>query len=99
MNKKVALIYPYFLTNTKTPVLFSPLGIASLASQIKALNIETKQFDCTFADFDEIIKEIIAFNPAIIGIYIMTTFFIWLLPNTSQTFDIGRAWYTLGCSK
>ena len=73
MNKKVALIYPYFLTDSSIHILFQPLGIASLASQIKVYDIEVRQFDCTFEEFNNIIDKIILFNPSIIGIYIMTT--------------------------
>ena len=45
---KVALVFPYFRTKAQTEMLFSPLGVASLAAQLRLRGIETSIFDCTF---------------------------------------------------
>jgi anaerobic magnesium-protoporphyrin IX monomethyl ester cyclase len=70
---KVALVFPYFRTKVPTEMLFSPLGMASLAAQLRLLSIETGIFDCTFKTIDQINEEILAFCPDIIGIYSMIT--------------------------
>jgi anaerobic magnesium-protoporphyrin IX monomethyl ester cyclase len=70
---RVALVYPYFRTRSATELLFPPLGIASLASQLHALGIETKIFDCTFATFEEIQNKLKSYQPDILGIYTMVT--------------------------
>ena len=77
---KVALVFPYFRTKAPTEMLFSPLGVASLAAQLRQRGIETRIFDCTFKTFDQIKREIIAFHPEILGIYSMIT----LSRNTFQ---------------
>jgi anaerobic magnesium-protoporphyrin IX monomethyl ester cyclase len=73
MGKKVALVYPYFMTSALDHILFQPLGIAWLASQLRGIDIEARQFDCTFETFDGVVSEIVQYNPAVVGIYIMTT--------------------------
>jgi anaerobic magnesium-protoporphyrin IX monomethyl ester cyclase len=70
---RVALIYPYFRTRSATELLFPPLGVASLASQLHALGIETKIFDCTFETFEDIQKNLTSYQPDIVGIYSMVT--------------------------
>ncbi len=73
MNLKTALVYPYFLTKAPDHILFHPLGIASLSSQLKECGADSRQFDCTFEDFDAVTGRIVSLDPAIVGIYIMAT--------------------------
>jgi anaerobic magnesium-protoporphyrin IX monomethyl ester cyclase len=70
---RVALVYPYFRTRSATELLFPPLGIASLASQLHVLGIETKIFDCTFETFEGIQEKLTSYQPDIVGIYSMVT--------------------------
>jgi anaerobic magnesium-protoporphyrin IX monomethyl ester cyclase len=70
---KVALVFPYFRTKAPTETLFSPLGVASLAAQLRQRGIETCIFDCTFKTYEQIKREILAFHPEIVGIYSMIT--------------------------
>jgi radical SAM superfamily enzyme YgiQ (UPF0313 family) len=65
---KVALIFPYFRTKSSTEMLFPPLGIASLLAQLNRRHIETRIFDCTFQTFSRVAKELIAYQPDIVGI-------------------------------
>ena len=37
---RVALVFPYFRTKALTEMLFPPLGVASLSSQLKILGIK-----------------------------------------------------------
>jgi anaerobic magnesium-protoporphyrin IX monomethyl ester cyclase len=83
----VALVYPYFRTRSATELLFPPLGLASLASQLHLLGIETKIFDCTFATFEEIQNKLFSFKPDIVGIYSMVT----LSRNTFRLAGMVRA--------
>ena len=89
---KVALIYPYFRTKAPTELLFTPLGIASLASQLHELGIEAKVFDCTFSTFDGIQESLKDYQPDIIGIYSMIT----LSRNTFQIADMIRTTFPEG---
>jgi anaerobic magnesium-protoporphyrin IX monomethyl ester cyclase len=70
---RVALVYPYFRTRSPTELLFPPLGIACLASQLHRLGIETKIFDCTFDTFEGIREKLDTYQPDIAGIYSMVT--------------------------
>lgn len=70
---KVALIYPYFRTLSPNEILFPPLGIAYLTSQLRKRDIETKIIDCTFQTFSQIEKAMNAYQPDIVGIYSMIT--------------------------
>jgi anaerobic magnesium-protoporphyrin IX monomethyl ester cyclase len=70
---RVALVYPYFRTHSPSELLFPPLGAASLASQLHALGIEARIFDCTFKTFAEIHQELGSYQPDIVGIYSMVT--------------------------
>jgi Fe-S oxidoreductase len=83
---RVALVYPYFRTRSATELLFPPLGAASLASQLHALGIETKIFDCTFESFGGIQKKLRAYQPDIVGIYSMVT----LSRNTFRIAEMVR---------
>ncbi len=73
MSGPVALIYPYFRTKAPNQQLFPPLGIASLASQMKELGIEVRQHDCTFRAPGEVVAEVAALGAEIVGIYVMAT--------------------------
>ena len=84
---RVALVYPYFRTRSATELLFPPLGVASLASQLHRLGIEAKIFDCTFASFEEIQGQLIAYQPEVVGIYSMVT----LSRNTFRLAAMVRA--------
>jgi len=70
---RVALVYPYFRTRSATELLFPPLGEASLASQLRKLDVESRIFDCTFESFNEIQKKLGSYQPDIVGIYSMVT--------------------------
>jgi anaerobic magnesium-protoporphyrin IX monomethyl ester cyclase len=84
---RVALIYPYFRTRSQNEILFPPLGLASLASQLQGLGIETKIFDCTFETFEDVQKKIISYQPDAVGIYAMVT----LSRNTFRLAEMARA--------
>ena len=83
---RVALVYPYFRTRSATELLFPPLGAAGLASQLHALGIETKIFDCTFETFEDIQKKLSSYQPNIVGIYSMVT----LSRNTFRIAEMVR---------
>ncbi|MHB9028202.1 MAG: B12-binding domain-containing radical SAM protein, partial [Candidatus Latescibacterota bacterium] len=70
MTNNIALIHPYFKTDSHRQFLFRPLGIASLASQMKSLGLPVFITDCTFKTREESIQEIVARDPAIVGVYI-----------------------------
>jgi hypothetical protein len=65
---KVALLFPYFRTKASTEMLFSPLGLASLAAQLRQRDIESRILDCTFQKFNTVKKALIAYKPDIVGI-------------------------------
>jgi anaerobic magnesium-protoporphyrin IX monomethyl ester cyclase len=73
MNGTVALVYPYQRTNAPNQQLFPPLGIASLAGQMKAMNVDVRQHDCTFRTLDGIVDDISRQEADIVGIYVMAT--------------------------
>jgi anaerobic magnesium-protoporphyrin IX monomethyl ester cyclase len=54
-------------------MLFPPLGVACLASQLHALGIEARVFDCTFSTFNLIAEKVCLYQPQIVGIYSMVT--------------------------
>lgn len=68
---KVALVFPYFRTRAQTEMLFPPLGAASLAVQLRKLEIEVRIFDCTFESMKQIQKDLDLYQPDIVGIYAM----------------------------
>lgn len=70
---KVALVYPYFRTRAQTELLFAPLGVAYIASQLHKLGIEARIFDCTFSTFEQIQESLRTYQPDITGIYSMVT--------------------------
>ena len=70
---KVALIHPYFRTRSLTELLFSPLGAASLAAQLRRLGVETRIFDCTFWTAGKLRSALKAYQPGIVGIHSMVS--------------------------
>lgn len=83
---KVAFVYPYFRTRTPTELLFPPLGAAGLASQLHALGIGTRIFDCTFRTSAEVGKSLVAYHPDVVGIYSMVS----LSRNTFRIAEMVR---------
>lgn len=84
MEKSVVLIYPYFRDEDPVEKLFSPLGIAYLASQLKEILVPVSIVDCTFESFNEVVETIVLINPAIIGISIM-------ISNSKNAFSLAQA--------
>lgn len=80
---RVALLFPYFRTRASTEMLFPPLGLASLAAQLRLRGIDTRIFDCTFESFPAVKKALVAFQPDIVGISSM----ILLSRNTFKLAD------------
>jgi anaerobic magnesium-protoporphyrin IX monomethyl ester cyclase len=70
---KVALIFPYFRTRSSTEILFPPLGIASLAGQLRRRGVETKVFDGTFGTLEQLREALDAYQPEIVGISSMVS--------------------------
>lgn len=83
---RVAIVFPYFRTRAPTEMLFPPLGAAFLASQLRQRGIETRVFDCTFGTFRQLQRDLIAFQPEIVGIYSMVS----LSMNTFRIADMVR---------
>ena len=73
MRGTVALIYPYFRTSAPVQQLFPPLGIASLASQMKVLDVDARQYDCTFRTIGDVVRDVAGQRASIVGIYVMAT--------------------------
>jgi anaerobic magnesium-protoporphyrin IX monomethyl ester cyclase len=84
---RVALVYPYFRTRAPTELLFAPLGVAALASQLHKLGEEAKIFDCTFSTFEQVHESMLSYRPDIVGIYCMVT----LSRNTFRIAETLRA--------
>jgi anaerobic magnesium-protoporphyrin IX monomethyl ester cyclase len=70
---RVALVFPYVRTRTATELLFPPLGIATLAAQLRRLGIDTRVFDCTFGSFARLRRDLVAYGPDIVGISSMVS--------------------------
>jgi anaerobic magnesium-protoporphyrin IX monomethyl ester cyclase len=85
MNR-VAIIFPYFRTRSLNEMLFSPLGAASLASQLHHLGVETRVIDCTFITLEQARELLLDFQPGIVGIYSMVT----LSRNAFKIADLVR---------
>jgi anaerobic magnesium-protoporphyrin IX monomethyl ester cyclase len=49
-------------------MLFPSLGLAYLAAQLKKRNIEVHIFDCTFQTFNQVSKQLLDYQPDIVGI-------------------------------
>ncbi len=84
---QIALVYPYFRTRAPTELLFTPLGVATLAAQLQALGMNARIFDCTFSTFEQIQAALVDYDPAIIGIYCM----ISMRRNTFRLAEMARA--------
>ncbi len=70
---RVAIVFPYFRTRAYTEMLFPPLGPAFLASQLHQIGIEARIFDCTFSTFHQLQKDLLAYQPTVVGIYSMVS--------------------------
>ena len=68
-------------------MLFPPLGIATLAAQLRRLGIETRLFDCTFGSFEALRADLSAYEPQIVGISAMAS----LTRNTFAVAEMVRA--------
>ncbi len=84
---KVAIVFPYFRTKSQMEMLFPPLGAASLAAQLRLLGIETKIFDATFSTYRQLQKELVTYQPEIVGIYSMVS----LSRNTFRIAEMARS--------
>jgi anaerobic magnesium-protoporphyrin IX monomethyl ester cyclase len=84
---RVAIVFPYFRTKAQTEMLFPPLGAAYLSAQLRKLRIETKIFDCTFRTFQQLQRDLAAYQPEIVGIYSMVS----LSRNTFRIAEAVRA--------
>lgn len=83
---KVALIFPYFRTKSSLEMLFPPLGLASLAAQLRKRQIDVRIFDCTFETFSHVKKALVEYQPDIVGISSM----ILLSRNTFRFAEMVR---------
>ena len=83
---RVALVFPYFRTRAATELLFPPLGAATLAAQLRCLEIDTRIFDCTFSTFEQLRTDLVAFRPDIVGVYSMVS----LTANTLRVAEMVR---------
>ena len=86
MMSRVALVFPHTRTKSSTEMLFPPLGLAYLSAQLKLRNIETRIFDCTFQTIPQVMKELVAYQPDIVGISSM----ILLSRNTFRIASLVR---------
>lgn len=85
--QRVALVYPYFRTHSAMELLFPPLGVASLAAQLRRLGVEARIFDCTFCMVEQIEDDLRSYSPSIVGIYSMVT----LSRNAFRLAEFARA--------
>jgi anaerobic magnesium-protoporphyrin IX monomethyl ester cyclase len=69
----VALVFPYFRTRARTEVLFPPLGPALMSAHLTRAGVEARVFDGTFSSADELTEDLVAWNPAIVGISAMVS--------------------------
>ncbi len=72
-QRGAALVFPYFRTRARTEVLFPPLGPALLSAHLKRAGVEARVFDGTFSSFDELLDDLVAWRPAIVGISAMVS--------------------------
>ena len=70
---RVALVFPYVRTRSANEMLFAPLGIATLAAQLRGRDIETRVFDCTFSDLATLRAELGGYQPDIVGVSSMVS--------------------------
>jgi anaerobic magnesium-protoporphyrin IX monomethyl ester cyclase len=72
-TSRVALVFPYFRTRAPTEMLFPPLGAATLAAQLRRRGVETKVFDCTFGNHQQVRNDLVSYEPEIVGVYSMVS--------------------------
>ena len=84
---RVALVFPYFRTRAPTEMLFPPLGLATLAAQLRRRGVETKVFDGTFDTFEGLRRDLKAWRPQIVGLSSMVS----LTRNTLRLAEAARA--------
>jgi anaerobic magnesium-protoporphyrin IX monomethyl ester cyclase len=70
---RVALVFPYFRTRAPTEMLFPPLGSAALKAQLGRAGVEAAVFDGTFSSLDELLDDLVAYRPAIVGLSVMVS--------------------------
>jgi anaerobic magnesium-protoporphyrin IX monomethyl ester cyclase len=81
ISGSVVLVYPYFHYRDPVEKLFPPLGLLTLAGQMKEEGTPVLICDCTFLTFDQAIEQIEAARPSILGVYVMVT-------QTRNAFDL-----------
>jgi anaerobic magnesium-protoporphyrin IX monomethyl ester cyclase len=70
---EITLIYPYSHQNTRTTMLFHPLGIAQISALLRQDGLDVTVLDLTFGDEDDVPIELKTVHPQIIGMYAMLT--------------------------
>ncbi|MDT8273151.1 MAG: radical SAM protein [Desulfomonilia bacterium] len=71
----IALIYPFSQQNSRTTMLFHPLGIAQISSMLRRDGLDVTVVDLTFEDEPDVFVELERLNPRIIGVYVMLTMY------------------------
>ena len=84
---RVALVFPYVRTRAATELLFPPLGVATLAGQLRRLGVETRVFDCTFGSLDQLRSDLGSYRPDIVGVSSMVS----LTRNTFAVAEMVRS--------
>jgi anaerobic magnesium-protoporphyrin IX monomethyl ester cyclase len=69
----IVLVFPYFYTHSPQAMLFHPLGIAQLTALLRHENLDVTVIDCTFRQRADVLAEIEAIRPRIVGIYAMVS--------------------------
>jgi anaerobic magnesium-protoporphyrin IX monomethyl ester cyclase len=87
MHAPVILVYPYFRYRDPVLKLFPPLGLISLAGQLKEEGVSVSTCDCTFLSFDQAVEKISGARPSIVGMYVMVT----LTQNALELLKMLRA--------
>jgi anaerobic magnesium-protoporphyrin IX monomethyl ester cyclase len=72
-GRGVALVFPYFRTRARTEVLFPPLGPALLSAHLARAGVPAQVFDGTFASFDTLLEDLVAWRPAVVGVSVMVS--------------------------
>jgi anaerobic magnesium-protoporphyrin IX monomethyl ester cyclase len=71
---RVLLIYPFFIPHRDRSVFrFPPLGISYIASTLQRSGHEVHLIDCTFRDKKEALREALAVDAEVVGIYCMVS--------------------------
>jgi anaerobic magnesium-protoporphyrin IX monomethyl ester cyclase len=83
----IALVFPYFRTRARTEMLFPPLGVATLAGQLRKLGVDVRVFDCTFGSFERLRADLRSYRPDIVGISSMVS----LTANTVRIAEMVRS--------